>query len=96
MAQLIDQDLVVLDRRRKTVDNLNHFEVAGEMTVCAMRCHLSFLSLASVPVSARGHHKHYYRGALSRSDHPGFVIGMRLTIDSAAGWLQVVHNFPQV
>jgi hypothetical protein len=32
MAQLIVQDLVVLDRRRKIVDNLNHFEVAGEMT----------------------------------------------------------------
>jgi hypothetical protein len=32
MAQLIVQDLVVLDRRREIVVNLNHFEVAGEMT----------------------------------------------------------------
>ena len=76
MTLLIVQDLVVLDRRRKIVDNLNHFEVAGEMTVYARRCHLSFLSLALVPVSARGHHRHYYRGALSRSDRPGIVIGM--------------------
>jgi hypothetical protein len=85
---------VVLDRRREIVDNLNHFEDAGEMTVYARRCHLSFLSLASVSVSARGHHRHHYRGALSRTDHPGIVIGMRVTIDSAACWLQAVQVGP--
>ena len=42
MAQSIVQDLVVLDRRREIVHNLNHFEDAGEMNVYARRCHLSF------------------------------------------------------
>jgi hypothetical protein len=75
MTQVIVQDLVVSNRRRTIVGNVNHFEGAGESIVYARRCHLSFPSLALVPVSARGQHKQY-RGALSRSDHPRIVIGM--------------------